>query len=438
MMKTALVITLSATILLLGGCHNVLMKSPVVAADGLIDPFERVIPERQSCSAPVFVASARTVSGKIQPDQFYTNDRSRAVRIGMATVEVGPGMTWEELTRESRAEKRRRDPEVRMASYVEYGSLWSTAWPPAIRFDRDWVAPAVDREPSEKFVAAIEEMLRKSRRRQISIYVHGFNTRFGDNVMKTAEFWHYMARDDVPICFDWPSRGSVFSYHVDKANADFAVRQFRELLQFLARETSAARINIIAHSAGNPVVVEALRQLSMRYYDLEDTEAQRRTKIGRVVFAAPDMDLDSALSAGIDGVGRITEGFAIYASRDDKALGFSGDIFGDVRVGSSIGKLPEDVRDAAIKGDRPWIDVTNAQRRAPTFLGHSYFHENPWVSSDLMLFLALGATPAERGLNRDTKTGFLVFPDDYEERLPEIVARLRAKYALSPTTADLP
>ena len=44
------------------------------------------------------------------------------------------------------------------------------------------------------------------------------------------------------------------------------------------------------------------------------------------------------------------------------------------------------------------------------------------------LFLGLGATAEERGRVRDMETGFLVFPDDYEEQLPEIVDRLRAKY----------
>jgi esterase/lipase superfamily enzyme len=244
----------------------------------------------------------------------------------------------------------------------------------------------------------------------------------------TAEFWHYMGRDGVAVSFDWPSRGSLFSYQVDKANANFAIRQFRRLLEFLAANTSASGINILAHSAGNPIAVEALRQLSLMSYDLDDDEARGRFKIGRVVFAAPDMDLDSALSAGVDGAGRLTQGWIVYASRRDKALGFSADIFGDVRVGRSIGKLSEDEVRALIANDSQWIDATAAQKRYPSFLGHSYYHQNPWVSSDCMLFLALGATAEERGLVRDLDTGFLTFPDDYEERLPEIVAELRARY----------
>ena len=120
---------------------------------------------------------------------------------------------------------------------------------------------------------------------------------------------------------------------------------------------------------------------------------------------------------------RLTQGIAIYASRKDKALGFSSDIFGDVRLGRSIGKLPEDARKALIANDSQWIDVTPAQERGSSFLGHSYFHDNPWVSSDLMIFLRTGVSAKERGLVRDMETGFLVFPEDYLEQLPAIVER---------------
>lgn len=54
-----------------------------------------------------------------------------------------------------------------------------------------------------------------------------------------------------------------------------------------------------------------------------------------------------------------------------------------MRLGSSIGKLSDEEKDALIANKTQWIDVTAAQRRKGTFLGHSYFHDNPWVSSDL-------------------------------------------------------
>ena len=151
------------------------------------------------------------------------------------------------------------------------------------------------------------------------------------------------------------------------------------------------------------------------------------------MLAAPDMDYETCLSAAVDGASRITEGWTVYASRKDKALGVSSDIFGDVRVGSSIGKLSDYERDGLIRNKGQWIDVTAAQQRSSSFLGHSYYHQNPWVSSDVLIYLRTGATGEERGLVRDMETGFLVFPEDYEERLPQIVDRLRKKYDTGPS-----
>jgi esterase/lipase superfamily enzyme len=419
---------LSAVILVTTGCGMVLMKTPAAVSSGKLDPFARVIPERQNSEAPVFVASARAVSGKSEPLIFYTNDRSRELRLGLAKVQIGPGMTWTDLMRESRAAERQHHPPLAVTAYEEFGPLWSTLWPPDLRFHRDWDPADADREPARRFVAAVEAMLRDNRQRQITIYVHGFNTQFGENLMLAGEFWHYMARDDVMISFDWASRGSLFSYQVDKANAEFAARQLRRLLEFLAASTSASRIDIIGHSAGCVAVVEALHQLSLMFYDLDGKEAQRHSRIGRVVLAAPDMDLGQALSARVDGAFRLTAGWAVYASRGDRALGFSSNIFGDVRLGSSIGKLKDDERAAMINNGVQMIDVTPAQRWASSFLGHSYYHQNLWVSSDVMLFLEVGATAEERGLVRDPKTGFLTFPDGYLQQLPEIIDRLSKKY----------
>jgi esterase/lipase superfamily enzyme len=427
-MRAKVAVVLSAVVLVTAGCGMVLMKTPAAVSSGKLDPFARVIPERQNSEAPVFVASARTVSGKSEPSLFYTNNRSRELRLGLAKVQIGAGMTWTDLVRESRAAERQHDPPLAVTAYEEFGPLWSTLWPPDLRFHRDWDPTDADREPAQRFVAAVEAMLRDSRQRQITLYVHGFNTQFGENLMLAGEFWHYMARDDVMISFDWASRGSLVSYQVDKANAEFAVRQLRRLLEFLAASTSASRIDIIGHSAGCVVVAEALHQLSLMFYDLDGKEAQRRTRIGRVVLAAPDMDLGRALSARVDGALRVTQDLAVYASRSDRALGFSSNIFGDVRLGSSIDKMKDDERAAMISTGAQMIDVSPAQRWASSFLGHSYYHQNLWVSSDVMLFLELGATAEERGLVRDLKTGFLTFPDGYLQRLPEIIDRLSQKY----------
>ena len=115
-MRAKSVIVVAAAVLSIGGCQAVLMKTPAAVSDGKIDPFEHVVPEHQNSEAPIFVASARTVSGKTYPAHFYTTDRSRMVRVGLATLEIGPGMTWEELVRESLAAKRDRNPRITLTA----------------------------------------------------------------------------------------------------------------------------------------------------------------------------------------------------------------------------------------------------------------------------------------------------------------------------------
>jgi hypothetical protein len=79
-MRAKVAVVLSAVVLVTAGCGMVLMKTPAAVSSGKLDPFARVIPERQNSEAPVFVASARMVSGKSEPSLFYTNDRSRDLR----------------------------------------------------------------------------------------------------------------------------------------------------------------------------------------------------------------------------------------------------------------------------------------------------------------------------------------------------------------------
>jgi len=413
----------------LGCARQLLMETPTIVSLGGIDPFQKVPANRQTSVVPVFVASGRTISGLEEPAKFYTNDRSRVVRLGVATVEIGSGLEWPQVIKASTAINRKHQPEIRLAEYKEYGILYTTVPHNLAKVDPDVAAQALDHGPADRLVEVVDRMLAESRRAQITIYVHGFNTKFESNLGIAAEFWHYMGRDGVMMSFDWPSRASLFDYQADKANAAYATRQFRELLTFLAAETTTDRINILAHSAGCPIVIESLRDLSIMHRGLDTEALRKRTRIGRVVLAAPDMDLLVAVNAGLDGAGRVPEALAIYASTRDEALGFSGKIFGADRLGASVHRLTDKERLVLRQSATQAIDVTNAERRSGSLLGHSYYHQDPWVSSDLALMVAVGATPAERGLVRDDRTAFWSFPDDYQNRIKEIAKQLLAKYA---------
>ena len=65
-----------------------------------------------------------------------------------------------------------------------------------------------------------------------------------------------------------------------------------------------------------------------------------------------------------------------------------------------------------------------AEKKHGSFLGHSYFHKDPWVSSDLLLLLRYAVPARERGLVRAEGSANWTFPEDYPQRVKAIAADL--------------
>ncbi|MBB4005656.1 esterase/lipase superfamily enzyme [Aurantimonas endophytica] len=49
-------------------------------------------------------------------------------------------------------------------------------------------------------------------KRNVLIFVHGFNNRYEDSVYRFAQIVHDSGGDVTPVLFTWPSRASVFDY----------------------------------------------------------------------------------------------------------------------------------------------------------------------------------------------------------------------------------
>ena len=62
------------------------------------------------------------------------------------------------------------------------------------------------------------------------------------------------------------------------------------------------------------------------------------------------------------------------------------------------------------------INVTEASE-ATAGNGHGYFRRSPWSSSDILITLAYGLSPTERGLVRGEDLPIWSFPADYIKRL---------------------
>jgi esterase/lipase superfamily enzyme len=98
-------------------------------------------------------------------------------------------------------------------------------------------------------------------------------------------------------------------------------------------------ISILAHSMGNSLALETLRQMAIR-------DGRVAPKIRNVLLAAPDVDVDLAREAIIDmGPKERRPSFTLFVSQDDKALAFSKGIWGG---GARLGAINPDAEPSAL------------------------------------------------------------------------------------------
>lgn len=386
-----------------------LMPTPLALSLGLSHPGSECLDSLTESLVPVYVISGRNVepeSGQLDP---FGSKRSHTPTLGIAKVQIGKGLTKDELYEETikACDKKK--------ALVEFEKIELNETP--IEIDPWHVKDDLIRHRENPWVQALNRQLNESEQRNVCIFVHGYNTSFIDNTLLAAEIFHYTGRQGAMISFEWPSESSVLGYLADKGNATFSTRHFRRLITNLAKECDIDSITIIGHSAGTPIVVNAMRELRLLENDLPAKQVQEKYQIDRVVLAAPDMDLMAFVNAIHDRFFELANGVAVYASPNDKALGLSQLLYSEKRLGRSVGGLEEWERQVLMKVESiEMIDASRMDKDANSFLGHSYFHRDPWVSSDIGSFI-LGLSPEDRKLVREDDDVFWAFPEDYPNRL---------------------
>ncbi|MBX9823408.1 MAG: alpha/beta fold hydrolase [Xanthobacteraceae bacterium] len=182
----------------------------------------------------------------------------------------------------------------------------------------------------------------------VLIYVHGFKQTFETAALDAVQLSDGIRFRGRTMVFSWPSRAGVFDYAYDRDSAMWSRDGFERVLLSIVAAPGGGRIHIVAHSMGTMLALESLRQLYARY---GDAAAQR---IGAVVFAAPDIDMDVFASA-IDRIGPIAGKITVIAATNDRALALSGRLAGGMtRVGAAekatIERLGVRVIDASAAG----------------------------------------------------------------------------------------
>jgi esterase/lipase superfamily enzyme len=207
----------------------------------------------------------------------------------------------------------------------------------------DWRVASV--EPAPQVGDLIEQA---TSGRNVLIYVHGFNQTFEGAALDAARISDGIRFAGETMVFSWPSRAKLLDYGYDRESAMWSRDALEQVIEGLMASPTIGRINIVAHSIGTMLTMEALRTL---YARRGDAAADR---IGAVVFASPDIDMD-VFTSSVTHIGPLATRITVITATNDRALAVSRWVNGGTtRVGAAekaqLEKLGLRVIDASTQG----------------------------------------------------------------------------------------
>jgi esterase/lipase superfamily enzyme len=184
--------------------------------------------------------------------------------------------------------------------------------------------------------------------RDVLIFVHGYNHTFESAALDAARLSEGIKFRGESMVFAWPSKAKLLDYGYDRESAMWSRDALEHVLLGLTASPWMGRAHIVAHSIGTMVTMEALRQLYSRH------GARVGERIGAIVFAAPDIDMD-VFASSVERIGPLAGQITVVTSTKDRALAVSGWMAGGItRVGAAeqeqLRRLGLQVIDASEQG----------------------------------------------------------------------------------------
>jgi esterase/lipase superfamily enzyme len=248
-------------------------------------------------------------------------------------------------------------------------------WPSTVPGDpaHDFVTVRADRLDLNRAVAAFDQRLRKTQPRHVLLFVHGYNTRYEEAVYRFAQIVHDAGAPVSPVLFTWPSRGKLLDYAYDRESAVYSRDALESVLQAMVNDPNVGSISILAHSMGNLIAVEALRQMAIRNRLISP-------KIKDIMLAAPDIDVDvfRRQIAEIE-VSDKSPPITVFVSQDDHALDISRRIAGDE---PRLGAIDPSVEPYHTILERAKVDVVDLSKiTSDDFVNHGKFAQSEVVKT---------------------------------------------------------
>jgi esterase/lipase superfamily enzyme len=316
------------------------------------------------------VATTRAAATE-PPGQMFSGERARGLAFADIVVSIPP-------------DSQRKAGEVQ--------------WPSSPPGDptRDFVTLRADRLDLKGAIAHFDERLAASPQRHVLLFVHGYNTRFDEAVYRFAQITHDSGASVVPVLFTWPSRGRLFDYVYDRDSATYSRDALEAVLQALVKDSKVASVSVLAHSMGNFLLVESLRQMAIR-------DGAISPKIVDIMLAAPDIDVDvfRRQIAEIEKTDK-TPPVILFVSQDDRALSVSRWLAGDEARLGAIDPTSEPYRSILEEAHVHVVDLTKVA--SDDAINHGKFAESEVVTA-IGARLAAGQTLTDARLSMGERVG---------------------------------
>jgi esterase/lipase superfamily enzyme len=396
--------------LLLVGCSKKWKLMPTPLAHQFIGEaaYSDLSESQRSQDMEVFYATNRP--GGENPDApEYDNGIVDKLHLGISTVRLGePGLNWRDLVDLSTLRERKAKVPLTLGETHQIDSLPDTS--------------------GKEFAASINKALATCHTKDITIYVHGAKSTFLRSTVQGAQFYHFMTRDTAFIAYSWPSTGKFISYKKDIEFAAQSAPNLADLIEYLAANTRAKKINLLSYSAGGQVVAPGLALLRDRYPDMSAAALKRKLRIGDIYFAAADVGLRKFTTEYLPKFSDIVDNVTLTFHEKDWVLGFAQSSHNEEsRLGRpDSGELSEEeIKWLEKLAKEHKLDVLDMEfstaERPVNFKAHGHWYLNEWVSSDAILQFLFHENPARRGLMKKPDSEVWYFPPDYPERLKELI-----------------
>ena len=323
----------------------------------------------------------------------YGSDRSPSLAFGLARVNLGKELSWDDLVSWSLSQNPEPvDIEPFVTSVTEIARLPSSPYP----YEPDKNGqPILGAQFSKQLNTAqeiIQNTIRKrlelTERKNILLNVHGIQTQLANTLIDAALTYHLYGRQDVPIAYSWPAgqAGLLSGYSGDRESGEFTVFHLKEFIRTIAAIDEVEKINFSAHSRGTDVILTALRELIIEAR-ASGKDPRRSLKLSNLVLIAPDIDADVASQRVIaEALTFSLDRFTIYTNDHDGAIAVATKLFANSqRLGNyDVSEVTERQKESLKRFKN--YDIIFYSGEGGGLLEHSYY-KSPAMLADYFLLL---------------------------------------------------